>query len=388
VPGPRSAAARTTALTAVLLLAGLSACGGASDDAPQTVTSAAADPIRIGGLMPISGRNSYSGEAMLHAAELAVSEINAAGGVLGRPVELVAEDDACDPGTAVTAAQTVVKKDVAAFVGGYCSSAMVPTLKIFHDAGIPMIVALANSTDLLEPGYDSVFLICGTVIAEAEFAVDWIKKLGGRRLSVVHDGTSFPITLAESTAARARKTGKLAVASELKLSQGAGDYRRTALSIIGSKADVVYYTGYYGEASQLIKDLRAEGYTGTVVVGDGATDGPLLTDLSEAESRDVYGTALLVPEFMPELTDWSRRYEAVYGTAPGPSTAESYDAVMVAVDAIKRAGSTDRPAIRTALTNSDYLGLSGKVVFKDDGTRTVPKFLLLKADGKKFVLAS
>jgi branched-chain amino acid transport system substrate-binding protein len=385
VPGLRSAAVLTT----VLLLAGVAACGGEEEAAPQPAASAAAaDPIRIGGLMPISGRNSYSGEAMLHAAELAVSEINAAGGVLGRQVELVAEDDACDPGTAVAAAQTVIKKDIAAFVGGYCSSAMVPTLKIFHDAGIPMIIALANSTDLLEPGYDSVFLICGTVIAEAEFAVDWMKKLGGKRLSVVHDGTSFPITLAKSTADRARKTGKLAVASELKLSQGAGDYRRTALSIIDSKADVVYYTGYYGEASQLIKDLRGEGYTGTVVVGDGATDGPLLADLSASESRDVYGTALLVPEFMPELNDWAQRYEAVYGSAPGPSTAESYDAVMVAADAIKRAGSTDRQAIRAALTNSDYLGLSGKVVFKDDGTRTIPKFLLLKAEGKSFTLAS
>jgi branched-chain amino acid transport system substrate-binding protein len=385
VSRPASAAV----LTALLLLAGLSACGG-EDDTPQSGASsaAAATTIRLGSLAPISGRNSYSGEAMVNAAKLAVAEVNAAGGVLGRQVELVAEDDACDPGTAVTAAQTVVKKDVAAFVGGYCSSAVVPTLKIFHDAGIPMIIALANSTDLLKPGYDSLFMICGTVIAEAEFAVDWMKKLGGTRLSVVHDGTSFPVTLADSTAEQARKTGKLKVAGELKLSQGAGDYRRTALSIIGSKADIVYYTGYYGEANQLIKDLRAEGFTGKVVVGDGATDGPLLENLTEAESREVYGTALLVPEFMPELKAWSQRYKAAYGTDPGPSTAESYDAVMVAVEAIKRAGSTDHEAIRTALGDTDYTGLSGPMTFNDDGTRVVPKFLLLKADGKKLTLVS
>jgi branched-chain amino acid transport system substrate-binding protein len=383
VPGPRSAAV----LTALLLLAGLSACG--EEETPQpAATSAGAGPIRLGSLAPISGRNSYSGEAMVNAAKLAVSEVNAAGGVLGRQIELVAEDDACDPGTAVTAAQTVIKKDVAAFVGGYCSSAVVPTLKIFHDAGVPMIIALANSTDLLEPGYDSLFLICGTVIAEAEFAVDWMKKLGGTRLSVVHDGTSFPITLADSTAKRARKTGKLKVVGELKLSQGAGDYRRIAASIIDSRADVVYYTGYYGEANQLIKDLRGEGFTGKVVVGDGATDGPLLADLSAAESREIYGTALIVPEFMPELKDWAQRYQAAYGTAPGPSTAESYDAVMVAVDAIKRAGSTDHEAIRTALGATDYAGLSGPMSFNDDGTRTVPKFLLLKADGKNLTLVS
>lgn len=123
------------------------------------------------------------------------------------------------------------------------------------------------------------------------------------------------------------------------------------------------------------------------MVGDGATDGPLLTDLSQEQSSDVYGTALLVPEFMPELAEWSQRYQQAYGVAPGPSSAESYDAVMVAVGAIKRAGGTGHEALRAALSATDYAGLSGTVTFNADGTRTVPKFLLLKADGKRFRLA-
>jgi branched-chain amino acid transport system substrate-binding protein len=375
---------RTIAVTAaVVVLAALSACGGADDPEPA---ASAPGVIRLATLLPLTGRSSHSGEAMVNGAKLAVSEVNAAGGVLGRRLELVPEDDACDPGTAVTAAQAAIKKDVTLSVGGYCSSAVVPTLKIFRDAGIPMIIAQANSTDLIEPRYDSVFLICGTVTAEAEFAVEWMNRLGGKRLAVVHDGTSFPVTLADSTAEQARKTGSPAVVSELKLSQGATDYRRIAGAIIGAKADVVYYTGYYGEANQLIKDLRAGGFTGRIMVGDGATDGPLLADLSESEGRDVYGTALLVPAFMPELKDWSQRYQAAYGAAPGPSSPEAYDAVMVAVDAIKRAGSTDREAVRVALSGTDHAGLSGQVAFNADGTRTVPKFLLLEANGKEFRL--
>ncbi|MEU4619525.1 branched-chain amino acid ABC transporter substrate-binding protein [Actinoplanes sp. NPDC023801] len=377
--GPRILAVAAAAV----ILAGLSACAGTDDPKPAASTPGV---IRLASLLPLTGRSSHSGEAMLNGAKLAISEVNAAGGVLGRQLELVAEDDACDPGTAVTAAQTVIKKDVTLSVGGYCSSAVVPTLKIFRDAGIPMIIAQANSTDLIEPRYDSVFLICGTVTAEAEFAVDWMKQLGGRRLSVVHDGTSFPITLAEATAEQARKTGELTVANVLKLSQGATGYERIAGSIIGSKADIVYYTGYYGEANQLIKDLRGKGFTGRIVVGDGATDGPLLADLSEAQARDVYGTALLVPAFMPELKDWSQRYQAANGAEPGPSSAEAYDAVMVAADAIKRAGNTDREAVRVALSGTDHAGLSGQVAFNADGTRTVPKFLLLEANGKAFRL--
>ena len=374
----------TRLLSAAVLLTALAGCGtsapAASDEAAKP------EVIRLGTLVPLSGRNSPSGEAMVAAARLAVQEANDKGGVLGRQVELVVEDDACDPGTAVTAARNLIAKDVTVSVGGYCSSATVPTLKIFRTAGVPMIVALSNSTDLLTPGYDSIFLICGMVTAEADFAVDWMKRLGGHRLAVVHDGTSFPITLAESTVASAERTGDVKVAAKLELSQGAPSYARTATSVIKSGADVVYYTGYYAEANQLIKDLRDGGFKGSVVVGDGATDGPLLENLTAAQSKKVYGTALIVPEFMPELKAWSDRYQAATGAAPGPSTVEAYDAVNVALDAISRAGSTDRAAVRKAISTTNMQAMSGPMSFNADGTRKVPKFLLLRAEGKGFSL--
>ncbi|MEU8228437.1 branched-chain amino acid ABC transporter substrate-binding protein [Actinoplanes sp. NPDC048967] len=369
-----------------VVLAALAGCGG---PAAETEGGSAPSPgtIRLGTLVPLTGRSSPSGEAMVNAARLAVSEANAAGGILGRQVELAVEDDACDPGTAVTAARTLVGKDIVASVGGYCSSATVPTLKIFRAAGVPMVVAQSNSTDLLAPKYDNVFLICGTVTAEADFAVDWMKRLGGHRVAVVHDGTSFPVTLAESTATAARRTAGLTVTGQFELSQGAPDYSRIAGSVRAGKADIVYYTGYYAEAGQLIKDLRGNGFTGKIVVGDGATDGPLLENLTPAQSRDVYGTALIFPEFLPELADWSKRYQAAFGAPPGPSTVEAYDAVNVALDAVKRAGSTDREAVRKAIAATDLAAMSGPLSFNPDGTRTTPKFLLLRAENGKFGLA-
>ena len=372
-------------LSSVAVAVVLAGCGG---PAAETADAPAASPgtIRVGTLVPLTGRSSPSGEAMVNGARLAISEANAAGGILGRQVELAVEDDACDPGTAVTAARTLVGKDIVASVGGYCSSATVPTLKIFRAAGVPMVVAQSNSTDLLAPKYDNVFLICGTVTAEADFAVSWMKRLGGHRVAVVHDGTSFPVTLAESTATAANRTGDLAVTGQFELSQGAPNYSRIAGSVRAGKADIVYYTGYYAEASQLIKDLRGNGFTGRIVVGDGATDGPLLENLTPAQSRDVYGTALIFPEFLPELADWSKRYQAAFGTPPGPSTVEAYDAVNVALDAVKRAGSTDREAVRKAIAATDLASMSGPLSFNPDGTRTTPKFLLLRAENGKFGL--
>ena len=371
-------------LPCVVVLALLAGCGDAGE------ATEAAPPeegvVRLGTLVPLTGRSSHSGESMLNAARMAVDEANSAGGVLGKRVELIAEDDACDPGTAVTAAQTLVKKDIAVSVGGYCSSAVVPTLKIFRAAGVPMIVAQANSTDLIIPRYDSVFLLCGTVAAEAEFAVGWMKRLGGTRLAVVHDGTSFPMTLAESTVASAGRAGGLAVTETLKLSQGAPSYARIAASVLAGKADIVYFTGYYAEANQLIGDLRDAGFAGKIVVGDGAADGPLLRDLKPAQTKGVYGTALIFPQFVPELAEWSARYRSAVGSAPGPSTVEAYDAVRVALDAIRRAGSLDRARIRAALAGTDTTAMSGPVSFNPDGTRTKPTFLLLRAQGGQFTL--
>lgn len=369
---------------AVLVLAGPAGCGSSS---PTASAPAAQSAIRLGALLPLSGGSSHSGEAMRNAAQLAVSEANAAGGVLGRQVELVVQDDACDPGTAVTAAQTVIKQDIAVSVGGYCSIAVVPTLKIFRTAGVPMIVPMATSTDLIKPGYDSVFLLSGTVVAEAGFAVEQMRKLGGTRLAAVHDGTSYPMTLAESTVTAAKSTGALSVTETLKLSQGAPDYRRTAASVLAGKADVVYFTGYYAEANKLIRDLRDAGFAGNVFVSSGAADGPLLQGLTPEQSKGVYGTALIVPELVPELADWSKRYEDAVGTPPGPSTVESYDAVAVALDAIKRAGSTDHEAIRKAIAATDTTMNSGPVSFNTDGTRARPTFLLLHAKGRELVRA-
>lgn len=365
----------------LVLLAGCGA-GEAATEAAQPGEGV----VRLGTLVPLTGRSSHSGASMLNAARLAVDEANAAGGVLGKRVELVAEDDACDPGTAVAAAQTLLKKDIAVSVGGYCSSAVVPTLKIFRAAGVPMIVAQANSTDLIKPAYDSVFLICGTVAAEAEFAVGWMKRLGGTRLAVVHDGTSFPMTLAESTVAAAQRSGALAVTGSLKLSQGAPSYARIAASVLAGKADIVYFTGYYAEASQLIGDLRDAGFAGKIVVGDGAADGPLLRDLTPVQRRGVYGTALIFPQFVPELAEWSARYRTAVGAPPGPSTVEAYDAVRVALDAIRRAGSLDRAKIREAIAATDTTAMSGPVSFNADGTRTKPTFLMLRAEGGRFAL--
>jgi branched-chain amino acid transport system substrate-binding protein len=327
---------------------------------------------------------------MIKASQMAVKEANDAGGVLGHRVELIFDDDACDPGTAVVRAKELVLKDITVSVGGGCSVAAVPVLKVFRDAGIPMIIPSANSTDLLAPGYDSVFLLSGTTKIEAERAVTALANLHVSRVAVVHDGTSFSETLASATVASlSRPESKITVAGQLKLSQGGTSYPRVVETVLRERADAVFFTGYYPEAATLIRDLRAANYLGEIMLSDAGTDPVLFTVLNAAQAEGVYGLTLPVPQFEPRAAAWAARYKAAYGNDPGPFTMQAYDAVRLALDAIRRAGTLDRAAVRNAIASTapgDVELLSGPSKFNPDGTQDNPTFMLLRIHNGAFAL--
>lgn len=372
------------AVAVALLLGVLGAAGCDGGDTP-----AKSGAVRLGALFPLTGPVSESGQQAMAAARMAVQEANDSGGVLGRRVELVVMDDACDPHTAVTAANSLVGRDIAVSVGGACSVATVATVKIFYDGGVPMVIPAANSTDLVARRYNSVFLLSGTSADEGLFAVRELRRLGSRRVSVIDDGTTDSDTLAAITVQAAnRPDSGLVVAGRQRLSEGAPSYRRTAAEVLRQGADAVYFTGYYAEAAQLIRDLKAVGYAGTIMLGDGAVFDSLLRRLTPAESEGVYGTALPLPRFVPSVAEWADRYATVNGKPPGQYTMESYDAVRLALDAIRRAGSTDRAAIRNAIaTTGDLELLTGPVRFNRDGSRVDPRFMLLRVTDGSFTLA-
>ena len=217
-----------------------------------------------------------------------------------------------------------------------------------------MIIPGANSTDLLTPRYDNVFLLAGTTTIEAQRAVAWARPLGVHRLAVVGDGTSFSGAIVTATAAAVKQPGSgVALAAEMTLTQGATAYPQVVETVLREQADMVFYTGY-----------QAEG---------------------------VYGLSLPLPQFEPKATAWAARYKTITGKAPGPFTMQAYDAVKLALDAIRRAGSTNRGTVRRAIATTAPAAvelLSGPSQFNPDGTQVDSTFIQLRIHDGAFVLAA
>lgn len=391
VPAPSRTPARavsralvlTTALAAVLSSAACSGVLGGGDDGED----GGKGPVVLGMDIPLSGSSADIGPYMKNGAQLAVDEINADGGVLGRKLKLRAEDDACDPKTAVAAANKLVAAGVSVSVGGYCSGATLPTLPVFDKRKIPMIIPAANSNELVAQRLDHVFLINGTGSQQATAAAAWLTKEGAKKVAVIDDNTSYSKDIADLTWAKLGTGDAPAKAAKEAVNPGESDYGPNVTSVLKSHPDYIYWTGYYQEGGLLIRQFRQASYQGRFLVGDGSVDPKLLKIAGEGAAKDVYATMTQTPETTPGAENWIASYKKKFGAAPGPYSTQSYDAVRVAAEAIRKAGSTNGDKITEALEAIDGFKLfSGPLKFTDDHTLSNGGFVILAASNGAFVL--
>ncbi|WP_431998907.1 branched-chain amino acid ABC transporter substrate-binding protein [Streptomyces fungicidicus] len=372
------------ATTAMTLGLGLAACSG--DLTQESSGSDSSGTIELGMLTPLSGSSAAIGPYMRDGAQLAVDEINAKGGVDGRKLSLTVEDEACDPKTAAAGAAKLVSAGVRISVGGYCSSATLPTLSIFDKAHIPMIVPAANSADLLAEQRRNVFLINGTGIQQAQAAAKFIKAEGSRRVTLVDDNTSYSTDITKRTRDELGLLGTKVV-NHQSVTAGESDYSGAVNAVLDSKADFVYWTGYYQEGGLLIKQLKAAGYQGSIMVADGSVDGKLIKIAGKSNAQGVFATMTQTPQTIPGGQAWIAKYKKKFGSDPGPYSTQAYDAVRVAAEAVEVAGSTDGQAVIEALEQIDGFKIfSGPLEFTIQHTLKTGGFDILVVEGDNFAL--
>jgi branched-chain amino acid transport system substrate-binding protein len=322
----------------------------------------AAEPVKLGFFMSITGRDASFGEVSLRGARLAVDELNAAGGVLGRPVELVVEDNRSIAGESATAAKKLIARDRVAVLIGECSSARtLEAAPIAQAAGIPLITPASTNPKVTQAG-DAIFRVCfidpfqGDVIAA--FAR---QRLGLKRAALlVEAGAPYSVGLAEFFEKTFKALGGEIVAAQ-KYSGADTDFRAQLTAIRAAQPDAIFLPGYYVAAGLVARQAKELGLKATLLGGDGF-EAPQLLEIGGAAMEGVYYSTHFATENTGEA---SRAFVAAYtkrhGSAPNGLSALTYDAVKLAADAMRRAGTTEPKALRAALAaTKDFPGVTGR----------------------------
>ena len=342
--------------------------------------------IKIGVPVPLSGGNAKMGDDIAKAATLAAEEANAKGGVLGRKVEIVSFDDACDAQQSVTAAHKLLDAGVAAVAGGYCSSAAIPASAVYHDAGVVFVADASSNPKLTDQGFENVFRVIGRDDQQGPYAAGFMMNtLKAKRIAIIHDNTAYAKGLADATNAAIKGKAGVEVVFFDAVTPGEKDFSAVLTKVKSLKPDATYYTGYYPEGGLIAKQFKDLGVAGKFMAGDANNDPTFISEAGNA-SEGVFVTSTPLPQDQSSAKSFVDRYTKRWKQDPGPYSALEYDAVNVVLNAIKQSGSADRAKIVKAVAaTKNYQGATGSINFDKKGDRTSVLYITYIIKGGKFV---
>ncbi|NLC70883.1 MAG: branched-chain amino acid ABC transporter substrate-binding protein [Desulfuromonadaceae bacterium] len=351
----------TVAAVAFVALVVLPATSFAAKDAK-------AGPLKIGVGGAHSGDLASYGLPTVKAVELVVKAKNDAGGINGRMIELLTQDDACKPEMAVNAASKLVTDGAEAIIGHICSGATNAALGIYKDAKLVVISPSATNTDLTHSGNNpNFFRTIGSDYAQAKSIVDFsLKNLNAKNIAVIHDKGDYGKGLAELAKSLLEATPGVAVALFEGVTPGAVDYSAVVQKIKQSKADAVIFGGYHPEASKIVTQMRRRGMKIPFISDDGVKDDTFIK-VAGKYAEGVYATGPKDTSKNPLTIKAIADHKRVYGEDPGAFFINAYAAAQALVNAIEKAGSTDFDKIVNALHNEPVETPLGNIKFDERG---------------------
>jgi branched-chain amino acid transport system substrate-binding protein len=347
--------------------------------------AATSEPIRIGHYGSLTGKDAAFGVATRKGVLLAVEEINAKGGVLGRDLEYLVEDIQSKQGESATAVKKLISRDkVVAVIGANASANSLEAAPICQHAKIPMMAISSTNPRVTEIG-DYIFRICfidpfqGAVLAK--FARTSLKAT---RLALM-TSTNSPYSVGLSAVLRERFTALGGeVVAEQKFAEGDKDFRAQLTAIRAAKPDVIAATGFYTEAALTCIQARSLGLNIPIIGGDG-WEAPQLAELGgRAVEGTYYSTYFSADNTAPEVQAFVRRYQARWhNEKPEGVSALGYDAMYLIAAAIERAGSTDGKKLRDAIAATrNFEGVTGKTTIDEKRNSTKPAVMLTVRNGR------
>jgi branched-chain amino acid transport system substrate-binding protein len=359
-----------------------------------TAAHAADDTIKIGAPFNVTGALSSLDAPALNGAKLKLKEINDAGGVLGKKLELVIYDTKTDPTVIASVASQLINQDKVPVAFGFTDSDSVLALgPIFQQAGVPFITPGATSPKLPEQIGSDIFLACFGDNVQAAAGAEFVGgKLSGKNVYLLRDNSTEYTTLLAKyfEDAFTHDGGAIIGRDDYKSGDKTFTAQITKLKASATKPDVVYVSAMPDDIGLIVKQMRQAGITQPIVGGDGY-DTPLLTQVGGKAANDVYYSthAYMATDSTPGIQKFYTDYKAAYGMDPENAFAAlGYDTLGLIADAIKRAGSTDPAKIRDAIAATDgFAGITGSITFPKDVRVPAKTVTMIGVKDEKLFLA-
>jgi len=375
----RSRCVIETRFCILLLLLALTAC--ARQQPPTSILAPRGQPaeIVIGSYMPVTSPFATYGDSSVKGMRMAVEEINGKGGVLGKKIRLVVEDDEGKPDCVEKLTE---QKDIPVIIGEVASKCSLAASDICQRKGIPMVSTASTSPKVTEKG-DYIFRVCFTDDFQGLACARLAHDLGFDRAAVFVDQTNdYSIGLADRFSQAFQEFGGRVVDRE-NFSEGDKDFNAQLSKMKTFDPDVIFVPSYYQEAGLIATQARQQGMRQTLIGGDG-WDSPRLIEIAGNAVEDcLFLTHSCNTAEEPVMQEFVKAYQAKYAVEPDALAALGYDALCIVVDAIRRAGVAEPKPIRDALAQTkDFPGATGTITIDEQRNAKKAAYALVIKDGK------
>ncbi len=355
-------------------------------------TGAFADNIRIGVAAPFTGDLAGYGDNIKAGVSLKLKEINDAGGINGKMVELVWGDDLCAPKDAGTvASKFAADKSIVAIIGHLCSSATLAATPIYVRAGLPAISPTSTNPTIGDVGKGWFFRNCYTDDFQGKYLASYVvpKLLDKKSVAIFYENNDYAIGLKDSFMAGANAAGLNVTGAEAYVAKTT-DFTPQLTKLLRDKPDTIFLCGYHPEGALIAGQARKLGFDGPLFGADGIDNEDYIKIGGKATDNTYCTVPFLADSAGPAGKEFAKRYKETYGRDVDWMSANAYDCLGILAQVIAKTG-PDRKKIREGLAaiNSEangYKGITGLTYFDKKGDCAKPAFVKMVKDGK-FVAA-
>lgn len=359
---------------AAVMVAGIAGCGG---------SGSSSDAVKIGLATPLTGASAQDGKAIQNGVNLAVKMKNENGGINGKTVEVVAEDDKGDSSEAATVANKLAQDEsILAVIGHFNSSCTLAGAPIYNGAGVVEISPGSSSAAVTDAG-DYTFRVITTDAVQGQYLADWcVNDLGYKKVAILYENDDYGLGLADVAE---EETGKLGATTVVKEAYEVGqtDFSTVLTKVAASDAEVLIIGGLYNETALIAKQMEDNGIGDMQIMGVDAIYSSALIDLGGENVNGIKLTAYFSEDSEEAKSQkFVKAYQEEYGDIPGTYAAYAYDAALVVMDAIENAGE-DRAAIQQYISKIEgFEGATGVATFDENGDVIKAPLRMEIQDGK------